>query len=53
MPLAEWIRDASDSQYWDSVKFNRWEVVVTDLVFEPDEHGTEQRKAKPGLAAPD
>ena len=36
LAIVEWSREASDPQYQDSVKCDSWEVVVPELVFEPD-----------------
>ena len=36
LTIVEWSREASDPQYQDSVKCDSWEVVVPELVFEPD-----------------
>ena len=41
LAIVEWSRKASDPQYQDRVKCDRWEVVVPELVFEPDEHANE------------
>ena len=32
--IVTWSRDASESQYWDRIMCNEWEVVVPELVFE-------------------
>ena len=34
--VVDWSREASDPQYRDHVKCDAWEVVVPELVFEPD-----------------
>ena len=36
LAIVGWSREASDPQYQDSVKCDSWEVVVPELVFEPD-----------------
>ena len=36
LAIVEWSREASDPQYQDRVKCDSWEVVVPELVFEPD-----------------
>ena len=38
LAIVEWSREASDPRYQDRVKCDRWEVVVPELVFEPNEH---------------
>ena len=38
LAIVEWGRKASDPLYQDRVKSDSWEVVVPELVFEPDEH---------------
>ena len=35
-----WSREASKPEYHDSVKCDEWEVVVPELVFEPDRGAT-------------
>ena len=37
--VVEWSREASDPIYRDTVRSERWEVVVPELVFEPDVRG--------------
>ena len=34
--IVRWSREASEPQYRDSIKSETWEVIVPDLVFEPD-----------------
>ena len=34
--VVAWSREASESQYRDSAKCDAWEVVVPELVFEPE-----------------
>lgn len=34
--VAAWSREASEPQYRDSMKCDAWEVVVPELVFEPE-----------------
>ena len=36
LAIVEWSREASDPQYQDSMKCDSWDVVVPELVFEPD-----------------
>ena len=36
--VVEWSREASDPKYRDTVRSETWEVVVPELVFEPDDH---------------
>ncbi len=34
--VVQWSREASDPKYRDTVRSETWEVVVPELVFEPD-----------------
>ena len=34
--VVAWSREASDTKYLDGLKCDRWEVVVPELVFEPE-----------------
>ena len=34
--VVTWSRDASEPEFQDGLKCDRWEVVVPELVFEPD-----------------
>ena len=34
--VVAWSREASDTRFHDGLKCNHWEVVVPELVFEPD-----------------
>ncbi|MDE0282642.1 MAG: hypothetical protein OXN16_16445 [Gammaproteobacteria bacterium] len=34
--LVGWSREASDPKYHDAIKCDAWEVVMPELVFEPD-----------------
>ena len=36
--VVQWSREASDPKYRDTVRSETWEVVVPELVFEPDDH---------------
>ena len=36
MAVATWDRESSEPQYQDRLRCDRWEVVVPELVFEPD-----------------
>ena len=36
--VVEWSREASDPKYRDTVRSETWEVVVPELVFEPEDH---------------
>ena len=37
LAVVEWSRETSEPQYRDTIKCDAWEVVVPELVFEPDE----------------
>ena len=36
LAVVGWSREASEPQYRDSIRCDAWEVVVPELVFEPD-----------------
>ena len=37
MAIVEWDRERSDPDYWDGLRCDSWEVVVPEIVFEPDD----------------
>ncbi len=37
LAVVNWDREKSESQYWDGLRTEAWEVVVPELVFEPDD----------------
>ena len=41
LAIVEWDREASDPQHQDKVKCDSWEVVIPELVFEPDKDENE------------
>ena len=50
LAIVGWNREASDPDYRDSMKCDSWEVVVPELVFQPD--GPEVRREAPGRLLP-
>ncbi len=50
LAIVGWSREASDPDYRDSLRCDSWEVVVPELVFQPD--GPAARKGAPGRPRP-
>ena len=50
LAIVGWSREASDPDYRDSLRSDSWEVVVPELVFQPD--GPAARKGAPGRPRP-
>ena len=44
--IVGWSREASEPQYRDTIKSENWEVVVPELVFEPDIRATVDRRVR-------
>ena len=48
LAIVGWCREASESQYRDSIRCDAWEVVVPELVFEPHQKAVQQEAVHEG-----